>query len=268
MPRTTVPNSSTDKPLLSRVRPANIPASVADELRRQIRQGNLPPGERLPGNRELTAMFGVSMGSVREAISMLVSEGLIETRAGRGTFVARGSGLPQMPTGRTGGRPLDRKQVEELIEAREVLELQLVAMAAQRASTAQVEKLKEIVGQMQAGCADPAAFGEADVEFHLALAEGAGNRFLFSAMSGIRALLKRELELSAEVGARRFGDLQFSVDSHRRVAEAVEAGDPDLARKELFDIMSRHHEFVLGLYTAPAGRDGGAGAAAPAPCGR
>ena len=239
--------------MLSILRPTNIPAAVASELRRQLRQGQLRPGDRLPGNRELTASFGVSMGSVREAISMLVSEGLIETRAGRGTYVAQRAGLPQTATG---GRLLERKQVEELIEAREVLELQLVAMAAQRASAEQVERLEQAVARMQAGATDPAAFGEADVEFHLALAEAANNRFLLAAMANIRQLLKRELELSAEVGARRFGDLQFSVDSHRRVAAAVEAGDPDLARAELLAIMTRHHDFVLGLYAAPTPADG------------
>lgn len=234
------------------VRPPNLPASVASALRRRILQGDHGPGDQLPGNRELAAAFGVSMGSVREAISMLVSEGLIETRAGRGTFVAQRAAVAVPTRLRGDNRPLDRKQVEELIEAREVMELQLAALAAQRASANQVEALRAIVGRMQAGVADPVAYGAADVEFHLALAQAAGNRFLFEAMTNIRQALRRELELSAEVGARRFGDLQFSVDSHRRVLAAVEAGDPDLAREELSDIMSRHHDFVLGLYAAPA----------------
>lgn len=236
--------------MLKQVKSATIPTGVADELRGQIRQGNLRPGDQLPGNRELTATLGVSMGSVREAISMLVSEGLIETRAGRGTYVARGAKLPQLPPG-GGGRPLERKEIEELIEARETLELHLVAMAAQRASAAQIAKLRAIVEQMQAGVVDPVLYGAADVDYHLALAEAAGNRFLLDAMVGIRQLLRRELELSAEVGARRFGNLQFSVDSHRLVTDAVEAGDAEAAREALFAIMSRHHEFVLGLYAAP-----------------
>lgn len=237
--------------MLSRVHPTNIPASVADQLRRQIRDGRLRPGDRLPGNRELTAIFGVSMGSIREAISTLVSEGLIETRAGRGTFVAQRADLLP-PFARVDGRPLDRKQVEELVEAREVLELQLVAMAAQRASAEQLARLAAIVERMQSGVADPAAFAAADIEYHLALAEAAGNRFLLGAMANIRQLLKRELELSAEVGVRRHRDLQFSVDSHRRVLDAIEDGDADLAGSELREIMTRHHDWVLGFYAEPS----------------
>jgi GntR family transcriptional repressor for pyruvate dehydrogenase complex len=238
-----------------RIKTVNVPSGVADELRRDIRTGLHQPGERLPGNRELAANFGVSMGSIREAISLLVNEGLIETRAGRGTYVAQGiDGLAGSTDGQTSisGQVLDRKQVEELIEARETLELQLVEMAAQRASAEQVSLLRQAVARMEEGAHDPVAYSEADIQFHLTLAEAAGNRVLLKAMLDIRQSLKREMELSAEVGARRHGDLVFSVDSHRRVVDAIEAGDATAAHNELFDIMGRHHEFVLSMYAAPS----------------
>src|SRR4051794_19756633 len=146
------------------LRRSNLPLAIAEELRTQIESGELQPGEQLPGNRELAARFAVSLGSVREAISMLVSTALIETRAGRGTFVAKG----RARTPATPGRPLERKEVEELIEAREVLELQIAAMAAERASAAQVAKLRDAVERMGAAASDAQAFPGADVEFHLA----------------------------------------------------------------------------------------------------
>ncbi len=67
-------------------------------------------------------------------------------------------------------------------------------------------------------------------------------------MEDIRELLRRDIELSAGAGIRRFGSLQYSVDAHSALVDAIEAGDPDAARRVLFDIMSRHHEFVIGLY--------------------
>ena len=232
------------------IRTTNVPDAVAAALREPILSGVHAPGARLPGNRELAASYGVSMSSVREAISTLSAEGLIETRAGRGTYVALGvvpaehwhnavvvsSGVPE------------RKYVEELIEAREILELQIVALAAQRASAEQVTQLGHLVDDMENAITDPVRYAGVDVGFHLALAEAAGNRVLAEAMANIRGWLKREMELSAEVGARRNGDLRFSSDSHRRVLAAVEAGDSELARQEMFDIMSRHHEAVLSLY--------------------
>lgn len=229
-------------------RPVNLPAVVATELRKQIERGELAPGAQIPGHRDLAQRFGISLGSVREGISMLVSEGLLETRAGRGTFVANRRDAQRIPTD---GRLLDRKEVEELIEAREALELQIVVMAAQRATAEQIATLRQVVERMEAGITNPAAYSEADVAFHIALAEAASNRVLLRAMLNIRSLLKREMELSAEVGARRHGDLRFSVESHKRVVEAIEAGDAEAARAELFDIMNRHHGFVLELYPAP-----------------
>jgi DNA-binding FadR family transcriptional regulator len=141
--------------------------------------------------------------------------------------------------------------VEELIEAREILEMQLVALAAQRASDAQIARLEAILGQMEQAVTNPERYSEADVQFHLAMAEASGNRVLSQAMANIRASLKREMELSAEVGARRHGDLRFSAESHRRVLGAIKSGNAELARSEIFDIMSRHHEFVLSMYAAP-----------------
>lgn len=239
-----------DKP----IRTTNVPEAVAAAIRGQILDGTHKPGDRLPGNRELAVTFGVSMGSVREAISMLSAEGLIQTRAGRGTYVARGLDAPAVIS--PSDVVLERKYVEELIEAREILELQLVALAAQRASAAQVERLDQLVRDLEASIHNPARYSTADVAFHLALADAAGNRVLSQAMANIRASLKREMELSAEVGARRHGDLKFSADSHRRVLDAIIAGDPDAARAEMFEIMSRHHEFVISLYAAPAAVQG------------
>jgi GntR family transcriptional repressor for pyruvate dehydrogenase complex len=185
----------------------------------------------------------VSLSSAREAISMLIGDGLIETRAGRGTYVAETLRLPPGVSA-----PVTRKEIEELIEARELLELSIVAMAAERASPQEIERLRRQVDRLQETVSDPDAFPDADVEFHLALAAAAGNRFLLRAISDLRALLRKDMELSAAAGIRRFGSLQYSVDAHRELIDAIEAGDPESARRVLFEIMSRHHEFVVGLY--------------------
>ncbi len=212
-------------------------------MRSQIETSALQPGDKLPGHRDLALSHGVSLGSVREAISILIGDGLVETRHGRGTFVAEASGLPLRSLA-----PVTRAEIEELIEARELLGLSIVAMASERASAEQIARLRRAIDRMQATAADADLYPEADVAFHLSLAEAAGNRFLVKVMEDIRELLRRDIELSAGAGIRRFGDLQYSVDSHSELVDAIEAGDPDAARSVLLDIMSRHHEFVIGLY--------------------
>ncbi len=97
--------------------------------------------------------------------------------------------------------PPDRAQIEELIEARLVLESELSALAAARASAAEIAELRGIVARMDAAAVDPGRFLDADVNFHLALARSTHNRFLSRALSGVRTLLTRDLELGAEVGS-------------------------------------------------------------------
>jgi GntR family transcriptional repressor for pyruvate dehydrogenase complex len=230
----------------------NLPSTIAAQLRRQILAGELEPGARLPGHRELATMFAVSVGSVREAISMLISAGLVETYAGRGTFVAASHGaaaarLESHPPGGAGAA-LERREVEELVEARELIEVELAGMAAKRGTPEQIQRLRACVERMDVAASSPFDYPDADVEFHLALAEAAGNRYLLRAMLDIRTLLKQDMELGAEAAIRRFGDLRVSVESHRGLVDAIEAGDVELARETAGVIVRRNREFVLGLY--------------------
>ena len=221
----------------------NLPASIASQLRGRIVRGELKPGAQLPGHRELAALYSVSVGSVREALSMLMGSGLIETRIGSGTYVATAAAAATVVA-----PALERREVEELTEARRFIEVHLAALAAERATPAQVNALKLAVERMKIAAANAYEYPDADVEFHLALAEAAGNRYLLRAMLDLRSLLRQDMELGAEAVIRRFGDLRISVDSHRRLVEAIEARDPRAAREIADEIVSRNQKFVLGLY--------------------
>jgi DNA-binding FadR family transcriptional regulator len=238
-----VPNSDTVP--AKYLRRTNLPEGIASDLRRQIGEGALPTGTRLPGHRQLATLYHVSVGSVREAISMLVSAGLVETRAGRGTFVA--ANRRESPTVPFAPK-IKSDEVFELTEAREVIETELAALAAARATPAQVAELERCLERMRAASTDPSAYPDADVEFHIALAHAAGNRYLLRAMLDIRSLLREDMVLGAEAAIRRFGDLDPSVESHARLARAVAARDADRARDVAREIVSRNQTFVLGLY--------------------
>lgn len=220
-----------------------MPALIAGEFRSQIETRVLHPGDQLPGHRDIAASYEVSLGSAREAISILIGDGLVETRHGRGTFVAEESHLPVRSIA-----PVTREEVEELIEARELLGLRIVGMAAERASADHVRRLREVVARMQEVVSDADAYPDVDVEFHLLVAEAAHNRFLRQAMHHLSALIRQDIELAATAGIRRFGSLQYSVDAHFGLVDAIEGGDPEEAQRVLLEILSRHHEFVIGLY--------------------
>jgi GntR family transcriptional regulator, transcriptional repressor for pyruvate dehydrogenase complex len=240
----------------TRLRRETLPAGIAGRLRRQIAEGELQPGHQLPGHRELATMYSVSLSTVREAISMLVSAGLVETRAGRGTYVASGDASAPRPA--RVGPPLSRREVEELVEARMVIEVQLARLAAERASTEQILALRGAVDQMQVTSTSTSDYPDADVEFHVALAKAANNRYLLQAMTDIRAFLRDDMQLGAEAVIRRFGSLSISVESHRLLADAVAARDREAAGRIAGEIVNRNREFVLGLYALGPQREGAA----------
>jgi GntR family transcriptional repressor for pyruvate dehydrogenase complex len=157
--------------------------------------------------------------------------------------VAEESRLPVRSTA-----PVTRREVEELIEARELLGLQIVGMAAERASADQVRRLREVVARMQDVVSAADAYPDVDVEFHLLVAEAAHNRFLRQAMHQLSGLIRKDIELAATAGISRFGSLQYSVDAHFALVDAIERGDPEEAQRVLLEILNRHHEFVIGLY--------------------
>ncbi len=216
---------------------------IASDLRSQIESRVLHPGDQLPGHRDIAASYEVSLGSAREAISILIGDGLVETRHGRGTFVAEESNLPVRSVA-----PVTREEVEELIEARELLGLQIVGMAAERASAEHVALLRDVLARMQDAAADADTYPDVDVEFHLLVAEAAHNRFLRQVMHQLSGLIRKDSELAARAGISRFGSLQYSVDAHIALVDAIERGDPEEAQRVLLEILGRHHEFVIGLY--------------------
>lgn len=230
------------------MRRETLPAGIASTMRRQIESGELGAGLRLPGHRDLARQFSVSLSSVREAISMLVSAGLVETRAGRGTFVAFEPPINHQRV----GPPLTRAEVEDLVDARLLIEVRLAELAAERATDEQLAALLDAVEHMDAASASSRSYPDADVEFHIAVAAAANNRYLLQAMNDLRAYLRDDMILGAEAAIRRFGDLRPSVESHRTLAQAVVARDPQAAAAAAATIVNRNREFVLGLYAFAA----------------
>ena len=199
----------------------------------------------MPGHRDLAASYDVSLGSAREAISILIGDGLVETRHGRGTFVAEPSRHSIRSTA-----PVTREEVEELIEAREILGLEIVAMAAERASADHIRRLREASARMQEVVSDAAAYPDVEVAFYLVVAEAAGNRFLRRAMEHLSATIREDVAVAASAGIRRFGNLQYAVDAHVELVDAIERGETRTRRERvLLEILGRTHEFVMALYT-------------------
>ncbi len=199
---------------------------IVQQIEDSIRKGELSEGSQLPAERDLAKQFGVSRTAVREAIKALQEKGLVDAFPGRGTFVTSGTSTSMR-------RSLDRiiKNGEtdgwdDLVGVREILEPEISALAATRASDQDLATMRDAVEVMDKAARDSDAYIEADLDFHLALAEAAGNAIVLSLIDSIVGLLREQRMRIFQIG----GGPERGQFHHRRILEAVERHDPQGAR--------------------------------------
>jgi len=207
------------------VRSSRLYEQIVQQVEESIHKGALKPGDQLPPERELAEQFGVSRTAVREAVKALREKGLVEAYPGRGTFITDGSSY-------TIRLSLDRMMRSEnegfsyLAEVREILEPEIAALATTRADEEVIKAMKEQVSIMDAAKQDPEAYIEADLDFHLALAEAAGNPIILSLIDSIVGLLREQRIRIFQVDGGP-GRGQYH---HKKILDAIEHRDAAAAR--------------------------------------
>jgi GntR family transcriptional regulator, transcriptional repressor for pyruvate dehydrogenase complex len=200
-----------------------VSAEIARKLLDYLLSGVLLPGERLPSERELSRTFGVGRSAVRDALKPLTLLGIIEVRQGDGTYL-RATESELLPKAVEWGLLLGERRAVDLVEARRHIEVALATLAAQRRSEEDLRDMRRLLRQMQDAGSDD-EFIEADMAFHLRLAEAAGNSVLAGILTNIRSLIQvwiTRVTYAADSVAP-------SYQEHVPIMEAVETGDPAAA---------------------------------------
>ena len=199
---------------------------IVQQIEESILKGELSEGSQLPAERDLAKQFGVSRTAVREAIKALQEKGLVDAFPGRGTFVTNG-------TSNSMRRSLDRiiKSGDTdgwayLVEVREILEPEIAALAAVRATDQDLATMRDALEVMDNARRDSDAFIEADLDFHLALAEAAANPIVLSLIDSIVGLLREQRLRIFHIG----GGPERGQHHHKLILEAIERHDPQGAR--------------------------------------
>lgn len=239
-------HSALDRPVLpvNKLRPAY--QQVADQLRELILTGSLATGDRLPTEAELAANFGVSRSTVREALRVLASQGLITTLRGTtgGTFVARVkadqvSQYLETSIGlMTGG---DEMSVADMLEAREMLEVPVARLAAERREQRHLDAMRAALKREISSRGRGVKFQE-HRNFHTVISEAAGNGLLVMMTEPIfRVLQSRFLKPVVPQ------DFWPQVDcDHEEIVTAIERGDGEASAKA----MQEHLRRIRGAYGA------------------
>jgi GntR family transcriptional repressor for pyruvate dehydrogenase complex len=213
---------------------------IVEQIEASVLSGGLKPGEQLPPERELAQRFGVSRTAVREAINALREKGLVEAFPGRGTFVTTGNVAAQRVRQSIiqGSRLTQPGSLGSLAEVRELLEPEIAARAAANAGEKDLAAMREAMAAMDAALDDPDGYIEADLDFHLALAEATDNPVFLTLIDSIVGLLREQRRRIFLAGGPERG--QFH---HRRVLDAIERRDPEAARVAMRDHMTQVREF-------------------------
>ncbi|NSC24911.1 FadR family transcriptional regulator [Streptomyces albus subsp. chlorinus] len=231
------------------VRPVRAYQRVAEQIEERILSGALPPGSRLPAERELVRQFDVGRSTIREALRVLQSSGLIRSRPGdpQGAEVL---GVSPDTLSHALGR-LARSHLSglgELIQFRMVLDAESYRLAARLHTEEDLRRLTELADRMEEYVPhDPHAFSRADAEFHRVVAEAGGNALLALCARAVHDAVADAIE-SKLARAERAGEaadwMRRSVVHHRHVLAALGDGDGPraarLGREALHDSYAPH----------------------------
>ncbi len=234
-----------DKPVYRTVKASRLYEQIVRQVEESIFEGRLKPGDQLPAERDLAQRFGVSRTAVREAVKALREKGLVEAYSGRGTFVTRPSAQAIRQSLDLMIRISQQEGSVHLAGLRQVLEPEIAALAASRIEEQLLSTMREAVAAMDRSLHDPEAYVEADLDFHLALAEAAGNPLILSLLDSIVGLLREQRSRIFKVD----GGPERGQFHHKRILAAIERRDSVGAR----DAMRAHLEQVRedSSYSAP-----------------
>jgi GntR family transcriptional repressor for pyruvate dehydrogenase complex len=213
-----------------------------ERLGTAIKLGLLEPGERLPAERELCRQLGISRSTLRQALTALVQSGHLHATRGRsgGTFVAQSPPAAPAPSAEliAGWR--------DACDQRLAVELAVAVLAAERADRAALDPLDALIEAMDATLEDFPAFRQADVRWHIGLAEAAASQRLLAAMteaqgqmSGLISYIQHPPEL-----------LAWTNQQHVRMVAAVRRGDGARAMRIMAEHLKGTEHVLAGLLPA------------------
>jgi GntR family transcriptional regulator, transcriptional repressor for pyruvate dehydrogenase complex len=223
------------------VKSQRLSDSAVDQVVELVRSGRLAPGTQLPSEREIVRQLGVSRTSYREAVRILETMGILRVVSGRGTWIVDEPDWAAVNLG-TGWLATHERDVFELLEVRDALDVKAVALAARRGTEEQLAAIGDGLESIRRAAADGEVdeIFDADTAFHAAIAAASGNKVLKDALDSVYESL---------AGTRRAmicipGRLRRMDVEHRALSEAILSRDPEAAARTMAQHSSRVEDEV------------------------
>src|SRR5438309_1725014 len=223
------------------IRRSRLYQGIVEQIESLLEKGELRPGDQLPPERALAEQFQVSRASVREALRSLELLGVVETRAGGGTFVRR-TGPEDL------ARPLSNlitrgHTLTDVIEVRGLIEPAIAASAARRILAGELVELRAILQRQAERVAANESYAEEDTRFHELIGQAARNELLVTMLGVIWDVLRSSREQWLQTNQRA----HESLDAHRRILNALSAHEPEAARQAAAEHITAVGEGILRL---------------------
>lgn len=195
---------------------------VAQRLQEQISLGTYKPGEKLPTEPALMQAYGVGRSSIREAVRILANSGVLRVQQGLGTFVEASTGIEEPFPQR-----IKRAAVNDIDEVRQLLEMKIAQKAAQNRTAEDIEKMETYLKKRKETAAtdDTAGAIDADISFHVAIAEASGNGILTDLYKTVAHHLKNHF-IAKFKNAESFRETQHL---HKNLLNSIIAKDAQKA---------------------------------------
>jgi GntR family transcriptional repressor for pyruvate dehydrogenase complex len=240
-------------PLIEPIRKTRIAEEIADRIRVLILDGTMPAGRPLPSERLLATRFGVSRGSVRDALRMLETIGLIETRHGQGTFPHELT-VDRLVVPLASVLSYRRDLQDELLDVRRMFEPAVARVAATRMSDQDLADLQRILETQRRKLKTHRSAIVEDTAFHAVLARATQNRVVMRIMETLNDLLVESRKRTLQQKGRP----ERSLEGHEAVVAALRRGDADGAALAMHSHIDQIAELSRQPLQAPgAGATGG-----------
>lgn len=233
--------------VLEPIRPKKISEEIVEQIQKLIAKGELKPGDRIPSERDLASMLGVSRPSVREAIMVLEAMGFLDSRQGGGTFVRT---LTEASIADPLAKLVEQKDpqlLRALVEVRMGLESWSTYLAAKRAEAheiAEMRRLYEVMAeQATRGGWDP----KVDADFHYAITAASHNSLQMHVLDSVHTLFHATIQVALMEFYRQQGHVEKLLVQHREILEAIAAHEPELARQKMMVHLSMVEEKMSEL---------------------
>ncbi len=228
---------------VEKIKRISVSEEIIDRILKMVENEDLKPGEALPTEKEFMEMFGVGRSSVREALRALQSTGIIEKRQGMGTFLCPTAGKAINVFNIQNA--LARYTLVEMSEARRILEAQIAALSAQKATRENIAFMRQENARLESLIASgtPEEITLCDLSVHVAIADGAHNEFL-------REMLEMLSEVCLEANRAVISDdkVASAIVFHRTIIDFIEKGDAKNARRTMTAHLTDVHNRIVENY--------------------